>query len=182
MRNNVNADGSSSDAGGTDGVLFRIDSNGKVSEWKKDIGISNTFAWSPDHKRFYFADSLDNKIWVYDYDKSTGSIDGERVFLQGFERGLPDGSTVDSKGYLWNCRFYGRCIVRVAPDGNLDRIIEMPVSNITSCTFGDSDYKTLYVTTASCEAPPGDRLAGGLFALRTEVPGQPENRFRAFGT
>ncbi len=35
---------------------------------------------------------------------------------------------MDSEGYLWNCRFYGNCIVRVAPDGRIDRIIDMPVS------------------------------------------------------
>jgi sugar lactone lactonase YvrE len=181
MRNNVNPDGSSFEAGGRDGILFRIDSDSRVTEWKSGIGISNTLAWSPDHRRFYFADTLENIIWAYDYENTTGYINGERIFLQGFERGLPDGSAVDSKGYLWNCRFSGKCIVRVAPDGSVDRVIEMPVTNITSCTFGGTDYKTLYVTTASKGAPPAERLGGGLFAIRTEVAGQPENRFRAFG-
>lgn len=180
MRNNVRPDGSSVEAEGSDGVLFRIDSDGGVSEWKSGIGISNTFAWSPDHERFYFADSLENRIWVYRYDPLTRSIDGERIFWEGFDRGLPDGSAVDSEGYLWNCRYSGKCIVRVAPDGNIDRVIEMPVTNITSCTFGGVDYKTLYITTASIGAPPAERFSGGLFAMRTEVAGQPENRFRAF--
>jgi len=35
----------------------------------------------------------------------------------------------------------------------------------------------LLVTTASAHAPLGDRLAGSLFAIRTEVKGQAENRF-----
>jgi len=176
MRNNVKPDGSSGELGGAEGVLFRIDSDGRVSEWKRDIGISNTLAWSPDHDRFYFADTLNNIIWAYDYDVKTGEIASESVFLEGFDRGLPDGSAVDSQGYLWNCRFFGKCIVRIAPNGSIDRIIEMPVTNITSCTFGGDDHKTLYVTTASAAQ---DRLGGGLFALRTDIPGQPENRFRA---
>jgi len=180
MRNNVNSDGSSGEAGGEEGVLYRIDPNGSVTEWKRRIGISNTVAWSPDHKLFYFADSLANTIFVYNYDGVTGSISGERPFLSGFERGLPDGSALDSEGYVWNCRFGGKCIVRVAPTGLVDRIIEMPVKNITSCTFGGGDYKTLYVTTASAKAPPEDRLAGGLFTIFTDVPGLPENRFRIF--
>lgn len=182
MRNNVTADGCAMEATGTDGVLFRIDPDGRVSEWKRQVGISNTLAWSPDRKHFYFADSLANKIWVYDYDANSGSIGHERIFLQGFERGLPDGSVVDSEGYLWNCRYSGKCIVRVAPDGQIDRVIEMPVSNITSCTFGGADRKTLYVTTASNGAPPEERLAGGLFAIRTDVSGQPENRFHTLGS
>jgi len=181
MRNNVNPDGSSGEVGGSDGILVRIDPDRQVSEWKRDIGIANTVAWSPDHTRFYFADSLDNRLWSYFYDKETGAIEGEQTFFHGFERGVPDGSTVDSDGYVWNCRYSGKCIVRVAPDGTIDRIIEMPVTNITSCTFGGPDYRTLYITTAANGAPPEERLAGGLFSLRTATPGQPENRFRAFG-
>ncbi len=181
MRNNVRPDGTSAEAGGTDGILYRIAADGAVTEWKRDIGISNTLAWSPDGKLFYFADTLVNEIYVYDYDKTTGSISGERLFLCGFDRGVPDGSTVDREGYLWNCRFSGGCVLRIAPNGSIDRVIEMPTTNITSCTFGGSDLKTLYVTTASSGAPPGERFAGGLFAIYSEIPGQPENRFQVFG-
>jgi sugar lactone lactonase YvrE len=177
MGNNVNPDGSSRSIDGTDGKLYRLDPDGTVTTCRSDIGIANTVAWSPDHRHFYFADSLANIIWVYDYDRATGAIDGERPFLDGFARGLPDGSTVDSEGFVWNCRFYGGCIVRVAPDGTVDRVVEMPVENITTCTFGGSDLKTLFITTASFEAST-NRFAGGLFAIRTSVAGQPENAFR----
>jgi sugar lactone lactonase YvrE len=177
MRNNVNPDGSAGEAGGTDGLLFRIDPDGTVREWKRDVGISNTLAWSPDRTRFYFADTLANRVCVYRYDETTGAIADERVFLEDFPRGAPDGSSMDTEGYLWNCRYGGKCIVRIAPDGTVDRIIEIPVSNVTSCTFGGPDYRTLYITTAS---RTNERLSGGLFTFRTSVPGLPENRFRAF--
>ena len=181
MRNNVNADGSSGEAGGRDGALYRLDPGGAVREWCSDIGISNTLAWSPDQRQFYFGDTLQNVIWVYDYDAARGAIRNRRPFLQDFPRGMPDGSCVDAEGFLWNCRFYGKCVVRVAPDGKIDRVIEMPVQNITTCTFGGADLRTLYITTAKAEAPPGDRLAGGLFEIRAEIQGQPENRFAIFG-
>lgn len=181
MRNNVNPDGSSGEAGGRDGALFRLDPNGEVKIWRQDIGIANTLAWSPDHRHFYFGDTPANTIWMYDYDSETGVIANERPFFKNFARGLPDGSTVDSDGYLWNCRFFGGCIVRVAADGKIDRIVEMPVKNITTCTFGGPNRKTLYVTTARIEAPAGDRLAGSLYAIATDVAGQPECRFRALG-
>jgi sugar lactone lactonase YvrE len=181
MRNNVNPDGSAGSAGGRDGKLFRIDPDSAVSIWRQEIGIANTVAWSPDHRRFYFADTPANTIWVYDYHLDTGAIANERIFLKGFERGLPDGSCVDCEGFLWNCRFHGGCIVRVAPDGTIDRVVEMPVRNITTCTFGGADLKTLYVTTAGIEASPGDRFSGGLFAIRTRIAGQLENAFRIPG-
>ena len=177
MRNNVNPDGSCGPAGGRDGILFRLDPDAAVTMWRREIGISNTLAWSPDRRRFYFGDTLANIIWAYDYNPNTGTIANETPFFTDFDRGLPDGSTVDAEGYLWNCRFYGGCIVRVAPDGKIDCIIDMPVKNITTCTFGGTDRKTLYVTTASLEAGPGDRLAGGLYAVQCEASGQAENRF-----
>jgi sugar lactone lactonase YvrE len=180
MRNNVNADGSSGEAGGKEGILYRLDPNGRVTTWRRDVGISNTLAWSPDGRRFYFGDTSANTLWAYDYDAATGDIANETPFLQNFPRGLPDGSTVDVDGYLWNCRFFGGCVVRVAPDGKIDRIIEMPVRNITTCTFGNLDRKTLYITTATTDAPNGDMFGGGLYALATETSGQAENRFRIF--
>ena len=181
MRNNVNSDGSSGEAGGNDGILHRLDPDGRVTMHRRGIGISNTLAWSPDRRRFYSGDTLANTIWAYDYHSATGAIANEVSFFQDFDRGLPDGSTVDAEGYLWNCRYYGGCIVRVAPGGAVDRVVEMPVKNITTCTFGGSDLRTLYVTTASEQAGPGERLAGGLFAIQCEVCGQPENKFRRFG-
>jgi sugar lactone lactonase YvrE len=181
MRNNVKADGSAGEFGGQDGVLMRLDPDGTVSTWRTGIGISNTMAWSPGRKHFYTGDSVANVIWVYDYDQATGAICNGRPFLEGFARGLPDGSTVDSEGFLWNCRYYGNCVVRVAPDGKIDRVVEMPVKNITTCCFGGEDLSTLFVTTASAQAPAGDRLAGSLFSIQTGVRGQAENRFRFYG-
>jgi len=60
MRNNVEANGDAAEAGGTDGVLYRIDGTGTSMEWRRDLGISNTLLWSPDKSRFYFGDSLKN--------------------------------------------------------------------------------------------------------------------------
>lgn len=177
MRNNVASDGSGLEAGGREGALFRIDPDGRTSEWKRDLGIANTLAWNADADTFYFADTLANRIWAYDYDARTGAIANERTLIENFPRGAPDGSAIDSEGYLLNCRYGGGCIVRIAPDGVIDRVIEMPVSNITSCAFGGPDLKTLYVTTAGMGAPASERLAGGLFALPTDVAGIPERRF-----
>jgi sugar lactone lactonase YvrE len=176
MRNNVNADGSEGEAGGTDGVLFRIDPGGRVTEVEDQIGISNTLAWSPDRTKFYFADTLANTIWAYDYDDQTGAIRKTGDHLASFPRGFPDGSTIDADGFLWNCRWDGGCIVRVAPSGVIDSVIELPTRNITNCTFGGKDLDTLYITTAA-SMDKGDRLAGSLFSIKTSVRGLPENRF-----
>jgi len=180
MRNNVKENGEPADAGGRDGVLYRVDGGGGWSEHRRDIGISNTLLWSRDRSRFYFADTLRNEIWRYDFDGADGSIRSERSFFRGFERGSPDGSALDDEGYLWNCRYGGSCIVRVSPDGEVDRVIEMPVANPTNCTFGGKDGSVLFVTCASPASGQWERFGGCLFAIETNVTGPPSNCFNCF--
>jgi sugar lactone lactonase YvrE len=180
MQNGVKQDGEPCECGGWDGVLYRIDPDGGWAEWRRDLGESNTVVWSPDNSKLYFGDTAKNQIWCYDYDLSDGSIHNEQSFFQGFDRGVPDGSTVDSDGYLWNCRYGGGCIVRVAPDGRVDRVIEMPVANPTNCTFGGPAGNILYVTSASLDALHWERFGGCLFAIETNVTGPSSHEYRCF--
>lgn len=182
MQNNVKADGDLDlEVEGHwaipgHGKLFRIAKGGAHSVHRSNVGTSNTVCWSPNGRTFYFGDSQANEINAFDFDPATSSIGEARPFLSGFPRGGPDGSAVDSLGYLWNCRFGGGCVVRVAPDGKVDRIIEMPCADVTTCTFGGPDLRTLYVTSASMRQHKGERLAGSLFSLESDVPGLPEYR------
>ena len=177
MGNNVGPQGENFPPVDGMGKLYRLRPRGSLEEIAAGFGIPNTLCWSPDRSLFYFGDTLKNEIRAYDYDAATGEIGASRPFLTGFDRGFPDGSAIDAEGYLWNCRFAGGCVVRVAPDGRIDRIVEMPVANVTTCCFGGPDLSTLFITTASVLKAESDRLAGSLFALRTDTRGLPENRF-----
>ena len=73
MHNNVNPDGSPGHVSGKDGVLVRIDPDGTVTEWLRDLVISNTDAWSPDNTRFYTADTPPNELYVFDYNAATAA-------------------------------------------------------------------------------------------------------------
>ena len=178
MRNNVAPDGSHLEVSGMTGSLYRVTPDAQVEVWDTGFGITNTLAWSPDQKTFYCGCSVRNVIYAYDYDSTDSSIRNRRPFVANVERGAPDGSTMDSQGYLWNCRFSGSCILRFSPAGDLDRVIEMPVSNLTNCAFGGPDLQTLYVTSAALHAPKGERLAGALFAIQTDIQGMDSGRFR----
>ena len=61
------------------------------------------------------------------------------------------------------------------------RIIELPVTNPTSCCFGGPDLTTLYVTSArfslSEEQLRRNPLEGALLALDAGVRGTPSHRF-----
>ena len=183
MWNNIAPNGEVCDVSEVEGILYRIGPDGTASAQRHDIGISNTVCWSPAGDQFYFGDTLTNRIWAYDYDRTSATISNERDFFSGFDRGLPDGSCVDLAGYLWNCRFGGACVVRISPDGSIDRVVEMPCKYVTTATFGGDGLKTLLITTANREAA-SDGFAGHLYALQVDVPGLPElhyvTRKRAF--
>lgn len=171
MSNNVGPNGEPAEAAFGHGVLHRIRPGGRVSEEKRGLGISNTVCWSPDRRTFYFGDTQRNTIWAYDYDAASGEIANERAFFSGFDRGAPDGSSIDAEGRLWNCRFDGGCVVCVDPDGRIEQVLEVPARNVTTCAFGGAALKTLYITTAAMMTSPSDRLAGSLFAWEAEVAG-----------
>ena len=180
MQNNIAEDGSDINITKNSGSLYSIDKNLKVTIHENDISISNTFAWSPQNDKFYFSDTSSGIISVYDYDFDNKVISNKKKFAS-FDRGYPDGSTVDSEGFLWNCRWGGSCVVRFDPNGKVDRVIELPVPNVTSCSFGGKDLKTLFITTArmgmTSEELENKPHAGSLFALETDVQGKPDFKF-----
>ena len=177
MRNNVGPNGEDLEASGNSGSLYRVMPDGDVSVWDTGFGITNTLVWSPDRETFYCGCSPSNVIYAYDYRAVDSSISNRRPFIAGVQPGLPDGSAMDEEGCIWNCRFFGGCILRFSPAGKLDRLVEMPVSNITNCAFGGSSLDTLFVTTASLHRKNGE-LAGGLFEIPVDVRGLPTERFR----
>lgn len=180
MFNNVTVHGGPTDehhATGN-GALFRVAPDGRTTEELTGIGIANTLCWSPDRTRFYFADTLRNEMRTYGYDATTGDIAGGEPHLCGYPRGAPDGSAIDADGYVWNCRWGGGGIVRVAPDGRVDGFHPVPTLNVTTCVFGGPDLSTLFIASARNDADPADRLAGSLWAMEPGVRGLPENRVR----
>jgi sugar lactone lactonase YvrE len=71
-------------------------------------------------------------------------------------------------------------VTRYAPDGSIDRVLEMPVRQPSSCAFGGPDLATLYVTSAAfgmTEADLAQAPHGGLFAIEAGVRGLPAGRF-----
>ena len=162
------------------GNLYRYEANGALKKMKSQITISNGLGWSPDSKIMYYTDSPTRCIYAYDYDLANGTMTNERVFARD-EVGFPDGLAVDAEGYVWGAKWGGWQVVRYAPDGTIDRKIQVPTAHVTSCTFGGPDMKSLYITTAwkglSIEDRERQPLAGNVFVVETDVQGLPEPKF-----
>jgi sugar lactone lactonase YvrE len=76
---------------------------------------------------------------------------------------------------------HGCCVTRYAPDGRIDRVVNLPVRMVTSCTFGGADLDILYVTIGARRLSAAKRdqqpLPGRLLAVRVGSQGLPEPEF-----
>ena len=156
--------------------------SGKLTQLKSGLNVPNATCFSPDGRTAYWTDTPTQKILKVETDPATGLPVGEWTLFADVSElpGYPDGAVVDSEGYLWNAKWGGSCVVRHKPDGSVDRVIDVPVSQVSCPAFGGPDLKTLFVTTAAKNLKPEqlaeEKVAGGLFAIELDVAGQPEAR------
>lgn len=164
------------------GSLFRIDPDGTATVIESDVIVSNGIAFSPDGGTLYFTDTRRHLCYAYDLDLDDGAVSNRRVLADHRSTGeRPDGTCVDAEGCVWMAFFAGGRIVRHRPDGTVDRVVDLPVTNPTCLCFGGRDLRTLYVTTAAKFLTPAQRasepLAGALFAIEGLGQGLAEHRF-----
>jgi D-xylonolactonase len=159
-----------------DGKLYRLDTNGKITPVVEGVGVSNGMGFTPNGKRMYYTDSRTRRIDIFDYDQKTGSISNRRLFVQVPEgEGIPDGMTVDAKGYVWSARWDGYALYRYAPDGTMAQRVEFPTKKVSCVIFGGDDFTDMYVTTAGGhDKKENGADAGALFRLNLGVKGVPE--------
>lgn len=157
------------------GRIYAVSGDGSARYFEAGLACPNAMCWSPDDATFYVADSVDGWIYSYDFDLAAGQISNRRKLCRFAHLGIPDGAAVDREGYIWNARWGAGAVVRISPAGQIDRIVKMPTTNPTACCFGNSNMDTLFITTARYGLTPAqlahERVAGGIFAILTEVPG-----------
>ncbi len=147
---------------------------------RREVGVANGQAFSPDGRLYYFADSPHRTVLVSDWDADAGRPVNERTFFEfGDLPGKPDGATVDAEGCYWVACVRGAALARITPDGRLDRLVELPFGAPTMPAFGGPDLSTLFVTSISATEPDADGQLepGGLFALDVGVSGFPQPHF-----
>jgi len=155
-----------------DGAFYRLDPDLRSTKWVDGIFTTNGLTFSPDGKTLYSADSNRSvqTIWAADYDLESGTPGERRVFFDARAvAGRPDGGTVDADGCYWMAGVSGWQLVRLTPEGEIDRIVDLPVERPSKPMFGGKSLDVLFVTSIGTGLTPGteDRQpqAGGLFAV-----------------
>jgi len=172
-------DGESQPSGSLYSVQHRTDGKLRVVRHDEGYIVTNGPAMSPDGRTLYHNDSANQTIYAFDL-SDDGRLDNRRVFAR-LTDGYPDGIAVDSQGVLWVGTWQGGRISRFSPDGTALPPVVVPAPNVTKVAFGGPDHRTVFITTArkglddaTLAAWP---LAGGLFAMRADVPGQAQSSF-----
>ena len=133
------------------GEIWKIGPAAEPEELFGGIDWPNGIGFSPDGGTMYVADFASGEVIAYD---------GETHLFATSPSGDADGLAVDREGGVWVATGSGREIVRFAPSGELEHILEVPADFVSSLCFGGDDGRDLYVTTV-----------GTLFRTRVEVAG-----------
>ena len=164
-----------------EGNLYCYHPDGECVSQNLPVGVANGLAFSPDERYMFFADTMRETVWRFDYDKDQGEIWNQQVFLNLKNlSGKPDGACVDADGCYWLAHIYGWKVARYTPKGKLDREIQLPFPKPSMCAFGGSKLDTLYITSISTKDDKSNgenKYSGGLFAVNPGVSGIPEPNF-----
>ncbi len=159
------------------GSLYRLDTEWAWHRADGSYVVTNGPAFSPDGQTIYYTDTVGRTVYAFDLGVD-GTLANKRPFVRcGDGDGYPDGMTTDADGFLRIAHWGGWRVTRFTLDGSVDRILELPVAQVTSCVFGGPDLDRLYITSASygldAEARQAQPLAGGLFEAQVGVRGLP---------
>jgi sugar lactone lactonase YvrE len=160
------------------GTLYRLDPDGSVSVTLREVTISNGLQWNAAGDSVFFNDTPTGRVDRFTFDPDTAAFTDRRTFTEISGGGHPDGMAVDEEDGIWVALWGGSAVHRYDSAGRLDLVLELPVSNVTACTFGGRDRRTLFITTSRQGLDPADQPeAGGVFRFEAGVRGAPQHAF-----
>ena len=165
------------------GALYCLDQQLQVASKVSGLTISNGLCWSPDSTVMYHTDTPSRRIHAYDFDAATGAIANQRCLVRTEKGCFPDGSSVDAEGYIWNAQWGASQVVRYSPEGEVDFVLPLPVSQPTCVAFGGPRLDRLFVTSATQgfdeQTLSAEPEAGNVLVFQTNISGIADARFTA---
>jgi len=161
------------------GSLYRLDPDLSVHVVLESVTVPNGLVWMRDGTLAVHVDSADDAVYGYEFDAERGEFGRCEVFIDFSDvHGSPDGMALDEQGGLWIAMWGGSAVRRYDASGVLVDVLELPVTNVTSCAFGGEDGSTLLVTTSRDGIEEGtEPLAGLTYSVDVGVRGAPVHPF-----
>jgi sugar lactone lactonase YvrE len=157
------------------GSLHRLERDGSTTTVLDGLTISNGLAFSPDGTSAVFIDSMTQQVRRYRMPADDGLWHEYDVLVEiDSAVGTPDGLCLDSEGGVWVALWNGSAVHRYSATGELTDIVELPVPQVTACTLGGTDGRSLFITTSALGVEASAQPeAGAVFTARVAVAGQP---------
>ncbi|SLN38182.1 L-arabinolactonase [Roseivivax jejudonensis] len=158
------------------GAIYRY-YNGELRRLFDGLTTPNAICFAPGGAYAYFCDTDRQRIERVALDDEGWPAAGPKLFVDLSQEGLrPDGAVVDTQGNLWNAQFGSGRVACYSPEGRFMTAAGFAAGQITCPAFGGPDHATLFVTSASDNAPANDPLAGVTFSVPMGFSGQREHR------
>lgn len=159
------------DADQSSTTIGPIDAHGSISPRWRLPGQVSSLAWTPEGNALLVTVPDSGKILRLE-PKRTAPLVLAHLPPGG---GRPMGLAVDAAGGVWVALCNGWSIVRLDQDGEVNRVVPLPVARPTDLGFGGADMGTLFVTTArhgvSLDVLESAPQSGRLLALEPGIVG-----------
>jgi sugar lactone lactonase YvrE len=159
-----------------DSALIRVRPDGRIDTVAEAMMAPNGIALAADGRSIVVAEPAGGRL-----SRFTVTCDGDLTDRQlipiekaeGAAHVTPDGICLDAEGAVWAADPIGRRVMRVLPDGTLDRAIPIEVGYPLACVLGAPDRRTLFIAIGAATSK-NDRPAkpgGRLVAIEVEIAG-----------
>ena len=129
--------------GASTGKIWRIE-KGQFVLMADDMGTTNGIEISPDGKILYVNESVQRNVWAFDITEAK-KLANKRLLISFPDFGM-DGMRCDVKGNLYITRYGKGTVVKVSPEGDVLKEIELKGKKASNIAFGGPNGTTAYVT------------------------------------
>ncbi len=130
-----------------DARLYKLSSEGEISEVYGPVTNSNGIVWNAAGDTMFYIDTPTKKVLAFPY--ADGQLGEPKAVIDTSAlESSPDGMAIDENDNVWVAFCHGACVVNYCTKTGAElKKIDIPCLETTACAFGGENLDVLYVTT-----------------------------------